>query len=109
MLADLLTDRDQIRAQFLEAMVLVDFRLRFAPDGGRRKRFGDRFAVYLTGESDLWIVSRIVGFGAVTGGLPTTASDGANGTGTQIAEGSELLKNLRALGFQFRQGIGHKG
>jgi hypothetical protein len=33
--ADLLVDRDQVRAQFPEAMVLIDFRLCLLPNGER--------------------------------------------------------------------------
>jgi len=88
-------------------MVFIDFRLPLAPSGGRRKRFGNGFSIHFVGESNLRIMSWIVGLGAVAGGLSAASSDRADRTWPQIAQSSELMKNLGALGFQFRQGIRH--
>src|ERR1035437_7277521 len=107
--ADLLVDRDQFGAQFLVAMVLIDFRLCLTPGGGRRKRFGDGFSFDLTCESNLGIVSRVVGLGAMAGWLSATARDSADRTWAQIAKGGELTKDFGSLGFQLRQRIRHKG
>ena len=80
MLADLLVDRDQFGTQFLEAMVLIDFGLSLPPGGGRRKRFGDGFSFDFTCESNLGIVARVVGFGAVAGRFSAAARDRADRT-----------------------------
>lgn len=97
MRADLVVDSDQFTAQFLEAMVLIDFRLRLALGRGRRKRFGDGFPVHFSRESNFWIVSRVFGLGAVAGRFSAAASDGADRILAQIAENGELTKNLGAL------------
>jgi len=99
MLADRLIDGDQFRAQFLEAMVLIDLGLRFAPCRGRRKRFGNGSTVHSPCQADLRIMSRIVGFSAVTGWLSATARDGTDRTRTQIAESGELAEDFGTLGF----------
>src|SRR5580700_5785916 len=103
MAADLLVDRDSFCAEFMEAMVLIDFGLCLAPGGRRRKRFGDCFSIDFTCQPNLGIVSRIVRFGAVAGRFSAAASDSTDRTRAQIAEGSEMTKDFGAFGFQFRQ------
>ena len=89
-------------------MVLIDFRLRLAPGGGRRKRFGYAFPVDLTCQPNLGIVSGIVGFGAVAGRFAAAAHDRTDGARAQIAEGGELVKDSGAFGFQFAQRVWHE-
>src|ERR1700677_5098688 len=54
------------------------------------------------------MVSRIVAFGAVAGGLAAAASDRTDRALAQIAEGCELTKDFGTLGFQFRQRVWHE-
>lgn len=104
---DLLVDRDQFQAQFLETMVLIDFRLGFAPCSGGRKRLGDGFPVNFAGQANLRIVTRVVGPGAMAGRFPAAAGDGADRTRAQIAQASELMKDFAAFGFQLRERFRH--
>jgi hypothetical protein len=106
--ADLLVDRDQFQAQFLKTMVLVDFRLRFAPCGGGRKRLGDGFAANFAGQANLGIVTRVVGLGAMAGRFSAAARDGTDRPGAQIAKASELEKDFAAFGFQLLERIRHR-
>jgi hypothetical protein len=107
--ADLLIDGDQFGTQFLEAVVLIDFGLRFAPSGGRRKRLGDGLALHLACKPKLRYVPWVLGLGTVARRLSATARDRADRTLAQIAEGSELTKDLGAFGFPLQQRIGHTG
>jgi hypothetical protein len=104
---DLLVDRDQFHAQFPEPMVLIDFRLGFAPCGGGRKRLGDGLAVNFAGQANLRVVTRVVRFGAMAGRFSAPASDGADRTRAQIAKASELMKDFAAFGFQLLESIRH--
>jgi hypothetical protein len=85
-------------------MILIDFRLRLAPGGGRGKRFGNGFAFNSPRQSNLGIVAWVVWLGAMAGWFSATARDRADGTRAQIAQAGELTKDLGALGFQIRQG-----
>ena len=89
---DLLVDRDQFQAQLLETMILIDFRLGFAPCGGGRKRLGDGFPVNFAGQANLRVVTRVVGLGAMAGRLTAAAHHGRDGTGPKITEAQELFE-----------------
>jgi hypothetical protein len=96
---DPLVDRDQVGTQLLEAMILIDFGLCLAPSGGRRKRFGDSLSFDLACESNLGIVPRVVGLGAVASWFSTAAGNRTDRTWAQVAEGGELTKDFGTLGF----------
>ncbi len=79
--ADPVVNRDQLRDKVLGAMKFIHFALGFMESGGRRKRFGHRFAIHLPGQAQLRIMARVVRFGAVASGLSAAPGDGADRTG----------------------------
>jgi len=116
MATDLLVNRDQFQAQFLETMVLIDFQLGFAPCGGGRKRLGDGFPVHFAGQANLRVVTRVVGLGASSSRKLRAAVENPDHAGlrfltpehaapvdrfkgrSDLACGTELVNRTRALG-----------
>ncbi len=59
------------------------------------------------GETDLRVMSWVVGLGTVASGLSAAPGDRTDRPRTQITECRDLVKNLGAFGFQFGQEIWH--
>ena len=107
MATNLFVDLDQFVGELLETMVLVYLGLRLATGGRRRKGFADGPPIDLARQSDLRIMARIVRFGAMATRFTATTTNCADRTGAQIAQGSELAKDLGSLSFQFLKRFGH--
>jgi hypothetical protein len=77
--------------------------------GRGSKGLGHGLPIDGTGQAKLGGVTRIVGMSAMASGLSAAARDGANRAWAQIAKVADLAQDLRALDFQSRQRIWHKG
>ncbi len=89
--ADPVVNRNQLSDKVLEAIKFIHFGLGIMEGGGRRKRFGLRFAIHLPGQAQLRIMARVVRFGAVASGLSAAP-------GTALIEPgrrSQRVKNCR--------------
>ena len=97
---DFLIDSDQLLAEFLQAVKLGDFLLRFTESRRTGKSLGNGFAVDPAGEPNLGIVPGIIGLRTVTVGFAAATGDGGDGARAQITQREELLKELGAIRFQ---------
>jgi hypothetical protein len=86
----------QILAEFLEAMEFGDFLLGFAPGGRVWERFGHRLAGHSAGKTELGIMTRIAGFGAMAGRLSTAPDNGGNRPRPEVAQAEEIFQDLGA-------------
>jgi hypothetical protein len=105
---DFLIDSDQLLAEFLQAVKLGDFLLRFTESRRTGKSLGNGFAVDPAGEPNLGIVPGIIGLRTVTVGFAAATGDGGDGARAQITQREELLKELGAIRFQSSDGMGHE-
>src|SRR6266852_249133 len=75
---DLVVEGDQVLAELLETVKLGDFLLCLAQRGGIGKGFCHRLAEHAASEAKLRVMSRVVVFGAVAGGLAAASGHGGN-------------------------------
>ena len=90
-------DTHQLLAELLPALEFCDFTLGFVQRRGSGETLVDRLALHLATQAELGMVPGIVGPGTVTGGFSAAAPAGGDGTGPQIAQTEELLKQLSAF------------
>src|SRR5271169_1541582 len=107
-MADLLIDLQQGAAQLLKPAEFGDFTVGFALRNCRGKGFGDGFAFAFVSETVIGSMAGVVGLMTVTTGIPTTTTSSGDGTGAEITQAGNLIKQGLPLGFQCRQRIGHK-
>ena len=103
--ADSVVNRNQLSDKVLEAIKFIHFALGIMEGGGRRKRFGLRFAIHPPGQTQLRIMARVVRFGAVASGLSAAPGDGADRTGRRsprvknCCNSSSLLTSQPGMGW----------
>ena len=83
----------------------MDLGLGFVEGVRGRKGFGNCFAIDRARETELGVVARVVGLGAVAGGLAASTDDGGYRAWPQITNRADLTQDLGALSFESRQGI----
>jgi hypothetical protein len=106
---DLFVDGHQVLAELLEAVKLDDLLLGFAKGGGIGKGLRHGLAGHAASEAELRVMSRVVAFGAVAGGLAAAAHDRGKGARSQITQAEELLQELGSFGLQSIDIVRHKG
>jgi hypothetical protein len=94
-----LVDSHKFGAELLQAMKLRHFPLGFPESCGTGKAFGHGLAVHAAGETELRIMTRVVGLSAMAGRLATVPGHGGNGSRSQVTETEELLQQLGTVGF----------
>ena len=90
--ADPFVGGKELVTKLLKTMKRFHFPLGLAQEHERIKSLGDRFALNLSGETEVGSMARIVGPGTMTGGLATFAGGGGDGTAAEIAQISDLAK-----------------
>ena len=89
-------------------MELRDFSLGFAEGGGSGETLGDCLPVRFARETELRVMARIVGLGAMTSRFAAASDHHADATRTEVIQGLHLLEQLGTICFQVGQGIGHR-
>jgi hypothetical protein len=105
--ADSFVYAHQVLAEFLEPMELGDFVLRLAQRSGIGEGFSHAFASDSPGQTELRVVTGVVGFGAMAGRLTAATQYGCDRAGPQVAEAKELTKEFRSIRFQSSEGVRH--
>jgi hypothetical protein len=105
--ADSLVDAHQVLAEFLEPMELGDFVLRLAQRVRIGEGFGHALARDSPGQTELRVVTGVVGFGAMTGRLTAATHYGCDRTGPQVAKAEEIFKEFGSIRFQGIEGVRH--
>jgi len=105
----LLVDGYHLLAELLEAMKLGNLLLGFAKRRWIREGFGHGSARHSSGQAELRIVTRIVGFGAMAGWLSTAMGHRRNRTGPEVTQMEELFQELGSISFQGGESIRQVG
>jgi hypothetical protein len=95
-----LVDAHQVVAEFLESMELGDLLLCLAQRSWIGESLRHGHAGYSSSQSELRIMTGIVGFGAMAGRLAAAPDYGSNGAGPKITQAEELLQELGTVGLQ---------
>jgi len=84
----------------------MDLCLGLLEGGGGSKGFGYRRAIDGARETQLGVVARIVGLGAMAGRLAASTNDCGNRAWSQVTKCADLAQDMGALSLEDRQGIG---
>jgi hypothetical protein len=106
--ADSLIDANQVFAGFPEPMELRDLVLRLAQRSRIREGFGYALAGDSPGQTELRVMTGIIGLGAMARRL--TAANAlrlCDRTGPQVARAEEIFEESGSVGFQRIEGIRH--
>jgi hypothetical protein len=95
--ADSLVNAHQVLAEFLEPMELGDLVLRLAQRSRIGKGFSQALASDATGQTELRVVTGVVGFGAMAGWLTAATHYGCDRTGPQVAKAEEFFQEFGSI------------
>jgi hypothetical protein len=84
----------------------VHFVLRLTQRRRIGEGFSDAFAGDSAGQTELRVVTGVVGFGAMAGGFTAAAHHGCDRAGPQVAEAKELFKEFGSIRFEVIEGVG---
>jgi hypothetical protein len=95
---DLSMDADQLVAEFAETVEFGYLLLCFAQCDWIGKGLSYGPTGYSSSQSELGIMTKIVGFGAMAGRLTAAPNNSCNRTGPKITQAEELLQELGTIG-----------
>jgi hypothetical protein len=104
---DLFVDAYQVLAEFLEAMELRDLLLRLAQGGRIGKGLGHAFACHSSGQTELWVMTGVIGFGAMAGRFTAAAHNGRDRTGPEITKAEKFFKESGSQRFKSFDSVRH--
>src|SRR5438067_13684643 len=104
---DPLVDADQGLAELLEAMELGDLLLRLAQGGGIGIGLGHAFARHSSCQTELWVVTGVVRFGAMAGRFTAAPHYGRDRTGPEIAKAEKFFQKSGSLRFKSFEIVSH--